>query len=193
MGSSYKSTILLGEVSWELIISVPLEKLSKRSRRLTGLMTLKVRTQVIATWEMLTRTVNQDTDQRQTVLSKIPDVGKWSDITWIIWKDKAGDQAGNLKYIFKHEVTTDITRVCIQYLMIDGKLTTDSLQRVMERVGGATEDKLDILWPGIDCRYLRYNFFLFWMSEGAEDIYVQSCSVAKDIPCKSLLARIENC
>ncbi len=61
---------------------------------------------------------------------RLPDVYKQSDLLWILWKDVAGDEAGALKYIFRHHVITDETKA------------------VMEHVAGAAEDLLDAPWPG---------------------------------------------
>ena len=43
----------------------------------------------------------------------MPEVYAWSDIVWLLWADRAkklGQQPGNLKYVFRHEIVTPDTR-----------------------------------------------------------------------------------
>lgn len=41
----------------------------------------------------------------------LPNVSRWSDVVWILWKYMAGaERAHTLKYIFRHEVATKFTR-----------------------------------------------------------------------------------
>lgn len=61
---------------------------------------------------------------------RLPDVHKQSDISWILWKDVAGDEAGASKYVFRHHIITDETKA------------------IMEHVTGVGEDLLYAPWPG---------------------------------------------
>jgi len=67
---------------------------------------------------------------RQGWEEHLPDVYRQSDLLWILWKDVAGDAAGDLKYTFRHHVITASTKA------------------VMEHVAGAAEDLLYAPWPG---------------------------------------------
>ena len=60
----------------------------------------------------------------------IPEIWRWSDITWSLWVEQAGDAASTLKYIFKHHVVTDSTK------------------HIMELAAGVDEDDFGEEWPG---------------------------------------------
>ena len=72
---------------------------------------------------------------------RLPDVYRWSDVIWILWKDVAKEKAGDLKYIFKHNVITEQTRF------------------IMEQTVGAPRDGLVAPWPGHEFR-LGSNYFV---------------------------------
>lgn len=39
----------------------------------------------------------------------VPELQRWSDVTWILWKDIAKEKAGNLQYIFHDNIITPNT------------------------------------------------------------------------------------
>lgn len=43
----------------------------------------------------------------------LPDVQRWSDLTWILWASLAGPKTGQLKYIFRHDIITHVTKTVI--------------------------------------------------------------------------------
>ena len=45
---------------------------------------------------------------------RLPQVRKWSDVVWIIWKDKAGPDASKLKYIIRTNIATPETQSIIR-------------------------------------------------------------------------------
>ncbi|KAL8993860.1 MAG: hypothetical protein Q9169_006031 [Polycauliona sp. 2 TL-2023] len=60
----------------------------------------------------------------------IPRLNRWSDIVWFLWAKKAGDQAGDLRYIFKDNVVNQGTRA------------------VIDQVFKIPPNTLDLKWPG---------------------------------------------
>lgn len=74
------------------------------------------------------------TFQRQRAGSKaeIPALNRWSDVVWFLWSKEAGDQAGNLRYIFRDNARNEVTRA------------------IIEKIHGLEDhpDTLDLPWPG---------------------------------------------
>ena len=60
-------------------------------------------------------------------------MNSWADVTWSIWKQVAGDAAGDLQYIFDDHITT---------------ATTKQLIESVEGLGADMADRLDLPWPG---------------------------------------------
>ncbi|KAL8748722.1 MAG: hypothetical protein Q9184_007129 [Pyrenodesmia sp. 2 TL-2023] len=46
----------------------------------------------------------------------VPPLNRWSDVTWTIWKEKAGDTANNLRYIAHDAVENDTTDSIASYI-----------------------------------------------------------------------------
>ncbi|KAL8670986.1 MAG: hypothetical protein Q9168_004500 [Polycauliona sp. 1 TL-2023] len=66
------------------------------------------------------------------VNTRLPDLRRWSDITWLLWAHHATDaRKGLLKYVFRHNVVTASTR------------------DIMEQAAGVGRRRLDSDWPGI--------------------------------------------
>ncbi|KAL8900550.1 MAG: hypothetical protein Q9207_005642 [Kuettlingeria erythrocarpa] len=67
--------------------------------------------------------------------SAVPPMNSWADIVWGIWAHTAGSssKAGDLRYIFHDNITTDITKKLIE--MIEGVKEED-------------ERSLELPWPG---------------------------------------------
>ncbi|KAL8749434.1 MAG: hypothetical protein Q9184_006812 [Pyrenodesmia sp. 2 TL-2023] len=63
----------------------------------------------------------------------VPPLNSWADVVWAIWAHTAGDQAGDLRYIFQDNITTDITKKIIE---------------VIEGVKEEDARSLDLPWPG---------------------------------------------
>lgn len=60
-------------------------------------------------------------------------MNSWADVVWAIWAHTAGSKAGDLRYIFHDNITTDITKKIIE--MIEGVKEED-------------ERSLELPWPG---------------------------------------------
>ncbi|KAL8925059.1 MAG: hypothetical protein Q9208_003743 [Pyrenodesmia sp. 3 TL-2023] len=63
----------------------------------------------------------------------VPPMNSWADVVWAIWAHTAGSQAGDLRYIFQDNITTDITKKIIE--MIEGVKEEDARS-------------LNLPWPG---------------------------------------------
>lgn len=37
----------------------------------------------------------------------LPRINRWSDVVWMVWSHLAGTSAGQLEYVFRHDVQTD--------------------------------------------------------------------------------------
>ncbi|KAL8831349.1 MAG: hypothetical protein Q9170_005342 [Blastenia crenularia] len=46
--------------------------------------------------------------------SLIPQLNSWADVVWAMWKQTAGDQAGDLRYIFHNFLSTKTTQLIIE-------------------------------------------------------------------------------
>ncbi|KAL8933626.1 MAG: hypothetical protein Q9216_006284 [Gyalolechia sp. 2 TL-2023] len=68
--------------------------------------------------------------------SLVPPLNSWADVVWAIWKQTAGGQAGDLRYIFQNHITTSTTKL------------------IMEAIEGLGEDMAD----GMDLPYPGRNF-----------------------------------
>lgn len=64
--------------------------------------------------------------------AEIPPMNRWSDIVWLLWAKEAGDQAKNLRFIFRDKVNGNVTR------------------GIIERIHQLEDhpDTLDLPWPG---------------------------------------------
>ncbi|KAG8531020.1 uncharacterized protein KY384_004377 [Bacidia gigantensis] len=67
---------------------------------------------------------------------RLPNVQKWSDVTGIIWVDKAGSAVGNLKYVFRQAIVTDTTKATMN----------EAFERSGSRIG--SNGKYEKRWPG---------------------------------------------
>ncbi|KAL8933167.1 MAG: hypothetical protein Q9216_006493 [Gyalolechia sp. 2 TL-2023] len=63
---------------------------------------------------------------------EIPRLNRWSDIVWFLWAREAGEQAKNLRYVFRDKINNDETRGII-----------DKIHQLDEH-----PDTLDLPWPG---------------------------------------------
>ncbi|KAL8830745.1 MAG: hypothetical protein Q9170_005594 [Blastenia crenularia] len=65
-------------------------------------------------------------------VAEIPPLNRWSDIVWYLWSREAGDQAKNLRYIFRDKTNNGVTRA------------------IIDHINGLEEhpDTLDLPWPG---------------------------------------------
>ena len=68
------------------------------------------------------------------VAQRVPQVFRWSDVTWVIWADQAKARAGSLKYIFRHNCVTEATRA------------------IIEIAAGVGVGSFSAEWPGIEYR-----------------------------------------
>ncbi|KAL8911897.1 MAG: hypothetical protein Q9171_003024 [Xanthocarpia ochracea] len=66
----------------------------------------------------------------QELRKMIPRLNRWSDVAWFLWAQKVGDQAGDLRYIFKDNVINKNTKA------------------VMDQVLKVPSNTLDLPWPG---------------------------------------------
>ena len=57
-----------------------------------------------------------DPDRHVPLKDLLPRVFGWSDVVWIIWSHLAGNSAGQLKYIIKHQVVTAVTQDVMAYI-----------------------------------------------------------------------------
>ncbi|KAL8722328.1 MAG: hypothetical protein Q9225_001176 [Loekoesia sp. 1 TL-2023] len=64
--------------------------------------------------------------------AEIPPLNRWSDIVWFLWSREAGNQAKDLRYVFRDKVNNEETRGII-----------DKIHRREDR-----PDTLDLPWPG---------------------------------------------
>ncbi|KAL8790086.1 MAG: hypothetical protein Q9213_000788 [Squamulea squamosa] len=65
---------------------------------------------------------------------KVPRLNRWSDMVWHLWSDicaHTGTDVRSLQYIFHDNIITDSTK------------------SIMEYVGGAGQNALDLPWPGL--------------------------------------------
>ncbi|KAI4091313.1 MAG: hypothetical protein LQ344_004172 [Seirophora lacunosa] len=46
----------------------------------------------------------------------VPPLNRWSDVTWTLWKQKAGNNAGNLRYIARNAILNRDTRSVMSYI-----------------------------------------------------------------------------
>lgn len=60
----------------------------------------------------------------------VPKLNRWSDVVWFVWAKQAGNQAGNLRYIFRDNVINDDTK------------------GVIDQIFGIPSKSLDLPWPG---------------------------------------------
>ncbi|KAL8721270.1 MAG: hypothetical protein Q9225_002012 [Loekoesia sp. 1 TL-2023] len=68
--------------------------------------------------------------ERSDLRDHVPKLNRWSDVVWFIWAKQAGNQAGNLRYIFRDNITNDDTR------------------GVIDQIFGIPSKSLDLPWPG---------------------------------------------
>lgn len=62
-------------------------------------------------------------------------MNSWADIVWATWAEAAGDQAGDLRYIFRDNVSNGATQYVIE--LIEGSLQD-----------GEVSSSLKLPWPG---------------------------------------------
>lgn len=76
------------------------------------------------------REVGMPPPTEQELRKLMPRLNRWSDVVWLLWARKAEDQAGNLRYILRDNITNKGTKA------------------VMDQVFKVPENSLDLKWPG---------------------------------------------
>lgn len=63
----------------------------------------------------LKRGSGSDVSAQYPMRERLTNIYRWSDVVWLVWLSQAGNQAGFLKYVFRHHIETpDTQRIIVR-------------------------------------------------------------------------------